>query len=113
MSEPVRVLLVWAETPSRWVERELFLPIGASLADAIRAGGRDDVLMGAHPNHGLWGVWGRKQALSYRLRQDDRVELYQPLLVDPKHARRERFQTQGSRGAGLFAKRRVGAKAGY
>jgi putative ubiquitin-RnfH superfamily antitoxin RatB of RatAB toxin-antitoxin module len=47
------------------------------------------------------------------LRDQDRIEVYRPLLVDPKVARRERFVKQGARGAGLFAKKRQGAKAGY
>lgn len=59
------------------------------------------------------GVWGRKASLSQLLRDQDRVEIYRPLRVDPKVARRERFVRQGSRGAGLFVKKRVGAKAGY
>jgi putative ubiquitin-RnfH superfamily antitoxin RatB of RatAB toxin-antitoxin module len=41
------------------------------------------------------------------------VEIYRGLLVDPKVARRERFRKQGARAAGLFAKRRPGAKPGY
>jgi putative ubiquitin-RnfH superfamily antitoxin RatB of RatAB toxin-antitoxin module len=41
------------------------------------------------------------------------VEVYRELLVDPKVARRERFRKQGSRAAGLFARRKPGAKAGY
>jgi hypothetical protein len=41
------------------------------------------------------------------LQTGDRLELYRPLLVDPKRARRERFARQGSRSAGLFARRRT------
>ncbi len=59
------------------------------------------------------GVWGRKAPLDQALRDQDRVEVYRPLRVDPKVARRERFASQGSRGAGLFVKKRAGAKAGY
>lgn len=59
------------------------------------------------------GVWGRKVALDHMLRADDRVELYRTLQVDPKVARRERFVRQGAKSAGLFTKRRIGAKAGY
>ena len=59
------------------------------------------------------GVWGRKAALDQLLRAQDRVEVYRPLRVDPKVARRERFARQGSRGAGLFVNKRAGAKAGY
>jgi putative ubiquitin-RnfH superfamily antitoxin RatB of RatAB toxin-antitoxin module len=61
----------------------------------------------------LVGVWGRQSSLNHLLRDLDRVEVYRPLRVDPKVARRERFVKQGSRGAGLFVKKRLGAKAGY
>ncbi len=59
------------------------------------------------------GVWGHRISGAYILRPNDRLELYRPLLVDPKVARRERFAKQGAKSAGLFAKRRAGAKAGY
>ena len=59
------------------------------------------------------GIWGRGAMPSQVLENGDRVELYRALRVDPKVARRERFKGQGSRGAGLFAKRRAGGKAGY
>ena len=59
------------------------------------------------------GVWGRKASLDQLLRDQDRLEVYRPLRVDPKVARRERFVKQGARGAGLFANTRQGAKAGY
>jgi hypothetical protein len=38
------------------------------------------------------GVWGRKQPLDAALRDRDRVELYRPLQVDPKEARRLRYK---------------------
>ncbi len=59
------------------------------------------------------GVWGRAAKADQLLVDDDRVEIYRPLRVDPKVARRERFKGQGSRAAGLFAKKRAGGKAGY
>jgi len=59
------------------------------------------------------GVWGRQVGLTHELRDQDRVEIYRPLRVDPKVARRERFVKQGARTAGLFVKKRPGAKAGY
>jgi putative ubiquitin-RnfH superfamily antitoxin RatB of RatAB toxin-antitoxin module len=59
------------------------------------------------------GVWGRKASLDTVLREGDRVEFYRALRVDPKVARRERYQGQGARSAGLFNRRRPGSKAGY
>jgi putative ubiquitin-RnfH superfamily antitoxin RatB of RatAB toxin-antitoxin module len=58
-------------------------------------------------------VWGRKATPDQALRDLDRVEICRALTVDPKVARRERFEKQGSRRAGLFSKRRPGAKPGY
>ena len=59
------------------------------------------------------GIWGRPIGLKHMLRDQDRVEVYRPLRVDPKVARRERFVKQGARATGLFVKKRPGAKAGY
>ena len=58
-------------------------------------------------------VWGKPQTADHALQHLDRVEVLRGLRVDPKVTRRERFQKQGARTAGLFAKRRAGAKPGY
>jgi putative ubiquitin-RnfH superfamily antitoxin RatB of RatAB toxin-antitoxin module len=58
-------------------------------------------------------IWGKKTTPSHVLRDLDRIEICRALTVDPKVARRERFQKQGTSRAGLFSKRRVGAKPGY
>jgi putative ubiquitin-RnfH superfamily antitoxin RatB of RatAB toxin-antitoxin module len=67
----------------------------------------------ASPGTLTLAVWGRKATLEQPLREGDRLEWLRPLRVDPKLARRERFQQQGARTTGLFAKRRAGGKAGY
>ena len=43
------------------------------------------------------GIWGRRVALEQPLRDGDRVEIYRPLLADPKVSRRERAR-KGTRG---------------
>ena len=58
-------------------------------------------------------IWGRKTNPMHILQDGDRLEALRPLKVDPKEARRQRFVKQGTRGAGLFANRRPGAKPGY
>lgn len=70
--------------------------------------------LGAHdPSDWAYAVWGKRVEKTTELKDGDRLELLRPLKVDPKEARRLRFDQQGSRAAGLFAKRRKGAKAGY
>jgi putative ubiquitin-RnfH superfamily antitoxin RatB of RatAB toxin-antitoxin module len=58
-------------------------------------------------------IWGKKTTTHHVLCDLDRIEICRPLKVDPKVARRERFQKQGTSRAGLFSKRRAGAKPGY
>jgi sulfur carrier protein len=59
------------------------------------------------------GIWGRKVRPADVLKPGDRLEIYRPLLVDPKLARKKRFKGQGKGRTGLFARRRMGAVAGY
>lgn len=89
-------------------ERELELPLQSTVGDALVAAGLDEHAVPVDA-----GIWGRRAPLSQVLRESDRVELYRPLTVDPKVARRERFRKQGARGTGLFASRRPGSKSGY
>lgn len=111
MAKPtISVTLVFSPAPRQVVEKVLELPKGSTVQDALKAADFEDLVLDATHNP---GIWGKKTTLTHVLRDLDRVEVYRPLKVDPKVARRERFQSQGARTTGLFAKQRVGAKAGY
>jgi putative ubiquitin-RnfH superfamily antitoxin RatB of RatAB toxin-antitoxin module len=77
---------------------ELDLPAGASVGDAVAASG----MLRRHPDLAERGpdvgVWGRLCKLEQPLEEGDRVELYRPLLVDPKQARRVRAEVKRRRG---------------
>ena len=77
----MRVELVYA-LPERVEHRTLELPAGATERDALAAAGFTDVQ--------AVGVFGKRVALGQALREGDRVEIYRPLAVDPKEARRRR-----------------------
>ena len=59
------------------------------------------------------GIWGKKVPWTQVVQAGDRIELYRPLKVDPKVARRQRFKRQGKGRTGLFANRKSGSAAGY
>ena len=65
----------------------------ATAFDAVRASG----LLERFPELGLGapniGIWGRSAAPDVALHDGDRVELYRPLAIDPKEARRLRART--------------------
>lgn len=109
----LRVQVVVALQARNCQEVELHLPQGSTLADAVRASRLLETLSDAQVDRLQTGIWGTRLPPEHALRDGDRVELYRPLTVDPKVARRERFERQGARGTGLFAKRRAGAKSGY
>ena len=108
-----RVTVAWSPGPREVRESALLLPEGSTVRDAVLASGWPQ----ADAAHALeaadFGVWGRRCTGEQVLREGDRVEVYRPLVADPKVARRERFRKQGARAAGLFARQRPGGKAGY
>jgi len=106
----MQITVVACLAPRQVREWALELPAGATVQDALKACGMDVQLAAASPS---LGVWGRAVAPDAVLRDLDRVELYRPLKVDPKVARRERFVRQGARATGLFARQRPGGKSGY
>lgn len=111
--QAMQVCVVFSPQPRVVKECSLELPLGATLREAIAQSRMLEGMDAALVAELECGVWGRKQPLDHALRDKDRVEIYRPLRVDPKEARRQRFAGQGSKVAGLFAKKRQGAKAGY
>lgn len=111
---PLQVTVVATLGPRQTQEWVVALPEGATVEDALRACGAQPWLtaaLGGQPR--LLGIWGRAATPQTRVQSMDRVEVYRPLQVDPKVARRERFARQGARTTGLFVRQRPGGKAGY
>jgi putative ubiquitin-RnfH superfamily antitoxin RatB of RatAB toxin-antitoxin module len=108
-----RVTVTWSPAPREVREWTLELPEETSVREALLASGWRDACPGQDVATLDVGIWGRRCTLDAPVREGDRLEIYRPLLVDPKVARRERFQKQGARATGLFATRRPGAKQGY
>lgn len=108
-----RVTVAWSPAPREVLEWVLQLPDGSTAQDALLASGWREAWPGAEIADAELGIWGRRCPRDQVLHEGDRLEVYRPLKVDPKVARRERFRKQGSRAAGLFAQRRRGAKPGY
>lgn len=108
----VRVTVMYSPAPRKVVECRLELPLASAVLDALRASGIPELQPGTAWRSASVGVWGRKARMEQLLRDGDRVEIYRPLRVDPKLARRERFHKQGSRTAGLFARKQAGTGSG-
>jgi putative ubiquitin-RnfH superfamily antitoxin RatB of RatAB toxin-antitoxin module len=90
-----------AYSPSAGVvdESQLRVQAGATLIDAIRASGVLERHAGLDIAQAKLGIWGRVQPPDTPLRERDRVEIYRPLRVDPKEARRQRYRRKGKSGS--------------
>lgn len=117
MAETVNITVCFSPAPRTVFELALQLQAGSTLVQAVACAAQQPGWpqgWDARQCHTLSpGLWGRKVGWNTVLREGDRVELCRDLRVDPKVARRERFSKQGARRAGLFAKKRPGAAAGY
>jgi uncharacterized protein len=115
MPTQFKVTMAYSPAPRVMHELALTLSAGARVSDALAACAQDArfAAVWQEAQVAQVGVWGKKVPLTHALTEQDRVEIYRPLRVDPKVARRERFKKQGAKSAGLFAQRRPGAKAGY
>ncbi|HEX9719897.1 MAG TPA: RnfH family protein [Ramlibacter sp.] len=106
MARPeIRAVVVYSPAPREVHEWPLVLAPGSTVLGALLACGLNEAFPDLDLRSAAAGVWGRKAGLEQALRDGDRVEVYRPLKVDPKLARRERFRQQGVRSAGLFARR--------
>lgn len=68
----------------------LNVPCGATVRDAIVRSGLTERFPEMAAMEGCVGIYGKTVAMDRELRAGDRVELYRPLIADPKQSRRHR-----------------------
>lgn len=85
----ISVEIVYA-TPQRQVVRSLEVNAGCTVGEAIEQSGLRDEFPGLKVDPGAVGIFSRKVPLDRVLAEGDRVEIYRPLIADPKEARRRR-----------------------
>lgn len=87
---------VWyASAPHVLRQRTLQLPVGSTVADAVRASALLEGLAPEAQDALVTAVWGKVKEPATTLRERDRVELLRALKVDPKEARRQRYRRDG------------------
>ena len=91
MAERIAVEVAYAEAGRQWV-LPVELPTGATVMQAIEASGLAAQVPGLAIDPARLGVFSRKAAPDQVLEDGDRVEIYRPLSLDPKEARRRRAQ---------------------
>lgn len=83
----ITVEVAYAEAQHQFLE-QVRLPLGSDVADAIAASDIDKAFPKVDVDATRVGIFSRKVSLTEPLSDGDRVEIYRPLIVDPKEVRR-------------------------
>lgn len=95
MAEMIDVEVVYG-LADRQVLRSLQVPDGTTVIEAIERSGIIKDIPDMAVDEGALGVFSRKVPPDHVLQAGDRVEIYRPLIADPKEVRRQRAETQKS-----------------
>ena len=80
--------------PNKQVLLKVEVPAGATVKLAIESSGIRREFPDLVVDPARVGIFGRKAAMDEQLREGDRVEIYRPLIADPKESRRKRAAAQ-------------------
>ncbi len=89
----INVEVVFAE-PNKQRLIELEVEDGSSVADVLEASGIYTRFREANLRELTVGIWGKVVSRDAVVRAGDRIELYRPLEMDPREARRLRARDQ-------------------
>ena len=94
MAKAMIIVEVVYATADRQELRKVELPVGATMLDAVAASGIAERMGGLDLAGCTLGIFGKVVAdpQARQLEQGDRVEIYRPLLADPKEVRRLRAE---------------------
>lgn len=97
MAEDINIQVVYA-LPDSQALLSLVLPAGSTLQQAVEASGLV-VKYGLNVEASKFGIYGKQAKLDTLLRDRDRVEIYRPLIADPKEMRKTRVAEKKARKA--------------
>jgi len=89
MREPISVEVVYA-LPQRQEVVRLNLPPGSTVGQALEASGLQQRYREIDLAKNKLGIFGKLTKPDAVLRDRDRVEIYRPLIADPKEVRKKR-----------------------
>lgn len=90
MADPqIRIEVVYAK-PGEQVLEQLQVPADRTVESVIRQSGILERFPEIDLKTNKVGVFGKAAALTAKLNDGDRIEIYRPLIADPKEARKKR-----------------------
>jgi hypothetical protein len=89
MADSIQVEVIYAK-PERQDLVRMKLPQGSTIRQAIDASGLLQRYPEIDPAKVKVGIYGKLGRIDTTLRNHDRVEIYRPLIADPKEVRKQR-----------------------
>ena len=89
--EKIYVELVYA-LPAQQMLLKSEVPKGTTIAEAVKLSGILDKFPEIDLEKGRFGIFGKLSKVDTVLREKDRIEIYRPLIADPKEVRRKRAE---------------------
>ncbi|WP_448981032.1 RnfH family protein [Neisseria sicca] len=80
--------------PGKQVLKKMNVQNGCTAREAVCQSGLDEIFSELDLQTAPLGIFGKSVKDETLLRDKDRIEIYRPLLIDPKEARRKRIQNQ-------------------
>ena len=90
-AETIKVELIYA-LPHEQTLLKFTVPAGTKVADAVQLSGILKKYPEIDPAKNRMGIFGKLTKPDAELRELDRIEIYRPLLADPKEVRRKRAE---------------------
>jgi len=78
--------------PKKQILKCLKVPYGTTVAQAVQLSGIRNEFSEIQPDNKNLGIFGKIVKPETVLRNHDRVEIYRPIIVDPKEKRRKRVK---------------------
>jgi putative ubiquitin-RnfH superfamily antitoxin RatB of RatAB toxin-antitoxin module len=88
-AETINIQVCYASEAEQFL-RALQVPLGTTIEQAIALSGLQQAMPGMDLAALETGIYAKKKPRDTVLREHDRIELYHPLIADPKQARRRR-----------------------
>ena len=92
MADQIHIEIVYAQEQQAIV-KALPMAQGSRLGDALAAAGGAAEFYGVDLANAPVGIFGRLARKDQELKDGDRIEIYRPLKIEPKAARRARSRT--------------------
>ncbi len=89
MSAKTTIEVAYA-TPGKQVILECEVEFGTTIRDAVRQSGINQHFPEIDLENCKLGIFSKPVAVDYELSDGDRIEIYRPLIADPKEVRRQR-----------------------